>query len=144
MNGGIIRRVLLPTGLIGAMLIFIYLPVATLVLFSFHDGRVPVPPFQGPPIDWYVKILGNPRWAVGSLGSLAGGNVPLIAHRPHCPACPLVIDWAADGRAAGSLQINYVNRSSGTLSTAITLPAPFGGDWTRSALPIQPIAEPVP
>ncbi len=43
------------------MLIFIYLPVATLVLFSFHDGRVPVPPFQGPTIDWYVKILGNPR-----------------------------------------------------------------------------------
>lgn len=87
---------------------------------------------------------GNPRWAVGSLGSLAGGNVPLIAHRPHCPACPLVIDWAADGRAAGSLQINYVNRSSGTLSTAISLPAPFGGSWTRNALPIQPIAEPVP
>jgi hypothetical protein len=87
---------------------------------------------------------GNPRWTVGSLGSLAGGNVPLIAHRPHCPACPLVTDWAADGQPAGSLQINYVNRASGNLSTAITLPAPFGGSWTRNALPIQPIAEPVP
>lgn len=75
MNGGIIRRVLLPIGLIGAMLIFIYLPVATLVLFSFHDGRVPVPPFQGPTIDWYVKILGNPRITAATVNSILVGIV---------------------------------------------------------------------
>ena len=25
---------------------FIYLPVVVLVLFSFHDGRFPIPPFE--------------------------------------------------------------------------------------------------
>lgn len=51
----------LPFALIGAMLVFIYLPVLTLVLFSLHDGRVPVPPFQGPTLEWYGRILGNAK-----------------------------------------------------------------------------------
>jgi len=40
---------------------FIYLPVVTLVLFSLHDGRVPVPPFRGPTLEWYARILGNAK-----------------------------------------------------------------------------------
>ncbi len=40
---------------------FIYLPIAVLVLFSFHAGKVPVPPFQGPSLEWYGKVLGNDR-----------------------------------------------------------------------------------
>lgn len=46
--------------LLGA-LVFIYLPVGTLVLFSLHDGRVPVPPFEGPTLEWYARILDNSR-----------------------------------------------------------------------------------
>jgi len=38
---------------------FIYLPVGTLVLFSFQDGSLPVPPFNGPSIRWYADILGD-------------------------------------------------------------------------------------
>lgn len=41
--------------------VFIYLPIAVLVLFSFHAGKVPVPPFQGPSLEWYGKVLGNDR-----------------------------------------------------------------------------------
>lgn len=46
---------------LAAVYLFIFLPVAVLVLFSFHDGRVPVPPFQGPTLDWYVQVMGNDR-----------------------------------------------------------------------------------
>jgi spermidine/putrescine transport system permease protein len=41
------------------MLLFIYLPVAILVLFSFQGGPIPVPPFDGPSLRWYVQILKN-------------------------------------------------------------------------------------
>jgi spermidine/putrescine transport system permease protein len=38
---------------------FIFLPVAVLVAFSFQDGRLPVPPFQGLSLKWYAKVLGD-------------------------------------------------------------------------------------
>ena len=38
---------------------FIFLPVAVLVLFSFQDGRLPVPPLKGLTLRWYAQILGD-------------------------------------------------------------------------------------
>ena len=38
---------------------FIYLPVGTLVLFSFQDGGLPVPPFNGPSLKWYGDVLSD-------------------------------------------------------------------------------------
>ena len=38
---------------------FIYLPVGVLVLFSFQDGGLPVPPFNGPSLKWYGEILSD-------------------------------------------------------------------------------------
>lgn len=38
---------------------FVFLPVAVLVVFSFQDGRLPVPPFNGVTLDWYAKILAD-------------------------------------------------------------------------------------
>lgn len=38
---------------------FIFLPVAVLVLFSFQDGRLPVPPLKGLTMKWYAQILGD-------------------------------------------------------------------------------------
>lgn len=40
---------------------FIFLPVAVLVLFSFHESRVPVPPFQGPTTRWYEAVFADRR-----------------------------------------------------------------------------------
>ena len=40
---------------------FIFLPVIVLVLFSFHDTRVPIPPFSGPSLKWYEAILSDSR-----------------------------------------------------------------------------------
>jgi spermidine/putrescine transport system permease protein len=39
---------------------YIFLPVAVLVLFSFQDGRFPIPPLQGVTLRWYREVLGDP------------------------------------------------------------------------------------
>ncbi len=40
---------------------FIFLPVVVLVLFSFQDSRVPIPPFDGPSLGWYAAVLADAR-----------------------------------------------------------------------------------
>ena len=40
---------------------FIFLPVAVLVLFSFQDSRIPVPPFNGPSLQWYEAVFTDRR-----------------------------------------------------------------------------------
>ncbi len=40
---------------------FIFLPVAVLVLFSFQDSRVPIPPFNGPSLKWYAAVFSDAR-----------------------------------------------------------------------------------
>lgn len=69
---------LAPVLIIGLMLGFIYLPVATLVLFSFHDGRVPVPPFEGPTLEWYIRILGDAKITGATLNSVLVGVVSAV------------------------------------------------------------------
>jgi spermidine/putrescine transport system permease protein len=49
---------------------FIFLPVGVLVLFSFQDGRLPVPPFNGPSLRWYADVLGDRRLMSGLANSL--------------------------------------------------------------------------
>ena len=57
---------LLPRGLriflrvaTGATLVFIYLPIALIVLYSFNSARVASWPIAGLTLDWYGKALGN-------------------------------------------------------------------------------------
>jgi spermidine/putrescine transport system permease protein len=50
---------------------FIFLPVAVLVLFSFQDGRLPVPPLRGLTLRWHLEVLGNARLMTALLHSLA-------------------------------------------------------------------------
>jgi spermidine/putrescine transport system permease protein len=42
-----------------AIFAFIFLPVVVLVLFSFQAGRLPVPPFDGPSLQWYAEVLAD-------------------------------------------------------------------------------------
>ena len=42
-----------------AIFAFIFLPVIVLVLFSFQESRLPVPPFDGPTLKWYAQVLGD-------------------------------------------------------------------------------------
>ncbi len=50
---------------------FIFLPVAMLILFSFQESQVPVPPFNGPSLKWYGAVLGDKRLTSGLMNSLA-------------------------------------------------------------------------
>jgi len=36
---------------------FIFLPVAVLVLYSFQDGSLPIPPFNGVTLKWYAEVF---------------------------------------------------------------------------------------
>ncbi|MGB5987061.1 MAG: ABC transporter permease [Desulfobacterales bacterium] len=48
----------LPALIYGALIYgFIFLPVVVLVMFSFQDARLPIPPFQGPSLRWYQAVL---------------------------------------------------------------------------------------
>lgn len=49
---------------------FIYLPVVVLVLFSFQESRLPVPPFDGPTLKWYAQTLGDRALMAALLNSL--------------------------------------------------------------------------
>ena len=48
-------------GYMGLIYGFIFLPVATLVLYSFKDGRFPLPPFNGPTLKWYRAVFDDPK-----------------------------------------------------------------------------------
>ncbi|MFZ5708256.1 MAG: ABC transporter permease [Pseudomonadota bacterium] len=65
-----------------ALYAFIYLPVAVLVLFSFQGGRLPVPPFNGPSLDWYALVLSDGDLMAALLNSvlvaLASSSVALV------------------------------------------------------------------
>ena len=49
---------------------FIFLPVGVLVLFSFQDSRVPIPPFNGPSLKWYAAFLSDGRVTNALLNSI--------------------------------------------------------------------------
>ncbi len=57
---GFVRRLPVIAYLVAAY-VFIFLPVAILVLFSFQDGKLPVPPFDGPSLRWYEQMLSDSR-----------------------------------------------------------------------------------
>lgn len=49
---------------------FIFLPVAVLALFSFHDSRLPIMPFTGPTLKWYDEVLADERLIDAMFNSL--------------------------------------------------------------------------
>jgi spermidine/putrescine transport system permease protein len=53
-----------------ALYAFIFLPVIVLVVFSFQDGRLPVPPLKGLTLKWYAEILGDRALMAALLNSL--------------------------------------------------------------------------
>ena len=57
---------------------FIFLPVAVLVLFSFQDGRLPVPPFNGASLEWYEAVFADRKLMTALLNSLIVGLVSSV------------------------------------------------------------------
>jgi spermidine/putrescine transport system permease protein len=60
----------LPWLYLAAGFLFIYLPVGVLVLFSFQEGTLPVPPFEGPSLRWYAGVLGDDDLTAALLNSV--------------------------------------------------------------------------
>ena len=67
------RRLVLAASILyaAAVFAFIFLPVATLVLFSLQATSFPIPPFTGPSLRWYSAVLGDARLTAALLNSLA-------------------------------------------------------------------------
>lgn len=53
-----------------ALYAFIFLPVGTLVLFSFKGGRFPIPPFADPTLKWYAEVFADPKLTEALINSL--------------------------------------------------------------------------
>jgi spermidine/putrescine transport system permease protein len=72
-----VRRLRSALGLayVAIIFAFIYLPVVTLMLFSFQAGRVAVPPFRGPSLQWYQSLLQNDRMTSALSNSVIVGLV---------------------------------------------------------------------
>src|SRR5262245_62005545 len=107
-----------------AAIVFIFLPVAILVQYSFQDGLVPVPPFRGFSLRWWDSMLANRRLMealgnsvmVGAASSFAAVVIGFLAAYGLARARP---------RHAGRLQfilmapltVPYIIVALGLLST---------------------------
>lgn len=49
---------------------FIFMPVIVLVLFSFQDGSLPIPPFNGYTLKWYGEVFADDRLMAALQNSL--------------------------------------------------------------------------
>jgi spermidine/putrescine transport system permease protein len=54
-----VTRFALSAGYMALLYAFIFLPVGVLVLFSFQDGRFPIPPLRGFTLRWYGEVLSD-------------------------------------------------------------------------------------
>ncbi len=88
---------------------FIFLPVAVLVLFSFQGGRLPIPPFNGPSLEWYAAVLADRDLVEALLNSV------LVAALSSALACVL-------GFLAAFALARYKLPASGLQRALITAP----------------------
>jgi spermidine/putrescine transport system permease protein len=92
---------------------FIFLPVVVLVLFSFQNGRLPIPPFDGPSLRWYEAILAD-RKLMAALG-----NSLAVALASSAVACLLAF-LAAWGLARRLLPAQALMRGLITLPLTVS------------------------
>ena len=64
-------RVLPAASYVLLIYLFIFLPVAVLVLFSFQDGTLPVPPLRGLSLRWYEAVFADARMIESLWNSVA-------------------------------------------------------------------------
>ncbi len=62
-NSGLIAIVI-------AVLVFFYIPIITLIMFSFKEGRILNLPFEGWTLDWYFNLFSNADVGEATLNSL--------------------------------------------------------------------------
>ncbi len=109
---------------VGLIYGFIFLPVLVLMLFSLQDSRLPVPPFNGPSLRWYVAVFSDARMMdamvnsvivalVSSLVSVVLGFLAAYALARHrVPAAPFI-----QGFLTAPLTVSYLIIAMGLLIT---------------------------
>lgn len=105
---------------VAAVLLFLFAPVALVVLFSFNAGGTTGPPFEGVTLRWYGEVLRDPEYVQGIrnsaivaaatvvattiLGTLAALGLKRISSRFAAVvgallAVPLIVPWLFMGLA---------------------------------------------
>lgn len=92
---------------------FIFLPVAVLVLFSFQEGRLPIPPFDGPSLRWYEAVFADRKLMAALVNSL------VVALASSAVACLLAF-LAAWGLARRLLPAEPLMRGLITLPLTVS------------------------
>ncbi|MEM6973276.1 MAG: ABC transporter permease [Pseudomonadota bacterium] len=103
---------------------FIFLPVAVLALFSFQDGRFPIPPFRGFTLRWHEAVLSDEdlmaalanSLGVAGLSSLVALALGFFAARAVASGC---LPGATAIRAAltAPLSVSYLVIGLGLLAS---------------------------
>lgn len=66
--------------LFAAVVAVIYLPIVTMIVFSFNGSRFQTLPFRKATLDWYRRIAADPQYTEGLANSLAvAGTAALLA-----------------------------------------------------------------
>ena len=102
-------RTIMALAYAGLVYLFILLPVAVLVLFSFQSGRFPIPPFNGPSLRWYRAILSDSRLMDALVNSLS------------VAACSSIVSAVLGFLAAYGLA-RHRPRGSGAIALVLTAP----------------------
>lgn len=88
-------------------------------------------------VHYVYNAAGQPVWTLGQVPAADPVTAAQFTINTHCPTCARLPDWQSTGRLAGSLTLDFLNPTSGTYSTTLTLPAEVGGGtWTRSNSPL--------
>ena len=111
---------------------FIFLPVAVLVLFSFQDGRLPVPPFNGFSTQWYEAVFADRKLMAALVNSL---TVAVVSSAVACLLGFLAAYALARYRLPGSalqrglliapMTVSYLIIALGLLTVLNTLRIPL-------------------
>jgi spermidine/putrescine transport system permease protein len=102
--------------------VFIFLPVAVLVLFSFQDALLPIPPFQGPSLRWYEAIFTDFRImdALGNSLMVAVVSVAAYGLARYAVRGSRVVQWLL----VAPLSVSYLIIGMGLLITFKTMAIP--------------------
>lgn len=85
---------------------------------------------------YFYDAAGDPVWLLNPNRYVNGVGVLRSFEDVHCPGCP----WtSAQPRDAGSIEFDFDQADSGTVSVDVDLPAPLEGVWVRDDFAIQPI-----
>ena len=92
---------------------FIFLPVGVLVLFSFQASRFPIPPFDGPWLQWYEAVFADRDLVAALFNSL---GVALVSSAVAC----LLGFLAAFGLARHALPARALQRAAITAPLTVS------------------------